>query len=290
MPFQKHAVPHRQKNAACLQFNVLREARPSAFKETRISDTPRDYTRSASHISGFFWKIWRFSVKAKYARLRTLPRVGCPSGACSSRRAPLPERPAAQGAATGLWLFQSAVRISPAVCDAGSIAHFRGSWLVIRGSCNSCWGRLGPRVGCGILCGVISAPLFSRLAEMLVTSGVRVSLITFLLPCYYPRRARLLPMWKCCQFQCCQLSMGRRECARLVARGRNGPFQKRSVKKEREDADVGDERPNDTSHAPPRNTFVRIRLPRASVRDNETSSILYTVCRILETRDRTVAC
>ncbi len=35
----------------------------------------------------------------------------------------LPKRPAAQGAATGLCLFQSAVRISPAVRDAGSIAH-----------------------------------------------------------------------------------------------------------------------------------------------------------------------
>ena len=31
----------------------------------------------------------------------------------------------------------------------------------------------------------------------------------------------------------------RRECARLVARGRNGPFQKRPVRKERDDADVG---------------------------------------------------
>ena len=41
----------------------------------------------------------------------------------------LPERPAAQGAATGLCVFQSAVRISPAVCDAGSIA--KSSWFVV---------------------------------------------------------------------------------------------------------------------------------------------------------------
>ena len=131
MPFQKHAVPHGQKNAACLQFNVLREARPSAFKETRISDTPRDYTRSASHISGLLIENWRFSRKAKYARLRTLPRVGCPSGACSSRRAPLPERPAAQGAATGLCLFQSMPAFSPDAPCHFRLARERGVWYPV---------------------------------------------------------------------------------------------------------------------------------------------------------------
>ena len=45
-----------------------------------------------------------------------------------ARGARAEERPAAQGAATGLCLFQSAVRFSPAVCDAGSIT--KSSWFV----------------------------------------------------------------------------------------------------------------------------------------------------------------
>ena len=50
----------------------------------------------------------------------------------------LPERPAAQSAATGLCLFQSAASFSPALRDAGSIHIGRdlwggGSWFVTCG-------------------------------------------------------------------------------------------------------------------------------------------------------------
>ena len=74
-----------------------------------------------TRISRFLLEDSQFSIEARYASSVTLPRVGCPSGACSSRRAPLPERPAAQGAATGLSCFS----------DAGSIAKFRGSCLAL---------------------------------------------------------------------------------------------------------------------------------------------------------------
>ena len=51
----------------------------------------------------------------------------------------LPERPAAQSAATGLCLFQAAASFSPALRDAGSIAHFTrfvvgDSWFAISSS------------------------------------------------------------------------------------------------------------------------------------------------------------
>ena len=65
--------------------------------------------------------------KLRNAAQGRLPIRGLFLGARGARA--LPERPATQGAATGLCLFQSAARISPAVCDAGSIA--KSSWFVV---------------------------------------------------------------------------------------------------------------------------------------------------------------
>ena len=49
-------------------------------KKIRNKDTPREYTRDASHISGFLVEILAVSQKAKYARMRTLPDpFGIPS-------------------------------------------------------------------------------------------------------------------------------------------------------------------------------------------------------------------
>ena len=42
------------------------------LRKQRIEDTPRDCSRSASHISGFRRRFGRFSDEAKYARMRTL--------------------------------------------------------------------------------------------------------------------------------------------------------------------------------------------------------------------------
>ena len=66
-----------KKNVACLKIHVLEEARPSAFTETRIEDTPRVIcTRDASHILGFCMKFGRFLPKPNTqdcVRRRMLP-------------------------------------------------------------------------------------------------------------------------------------------------------------------------------------------------------------------------
>ena len=81
-----------------------------------------------TRLSRFPHEDSQFSSKTRYASSVTfaqgrLPIRGLFLGARGGRA--LPERPAAQGAATDLCLFQSAVRISPVVCVVGSIAHFR---------------------------------------------------------------------------------------------------------------------------------------------------------------------
>ena len=83
-----------------------------------IHTCAQSYFASTVRLAVFQMKLL---YAVAYVAQGRLPIRGLFLGARGARA--LPERPAAQGAATGLCLFQSAVRISPAFFDAGSIAH-----------------------------------------------------------------------------------------------------------------------------------------------------------------------
>ena len=72
----------------------------------------------------YFWP-WRFnhSQQLRDPTFGGSPRTARPTfGAARWGHRALPERPAAQGAATGLWLFQSIESVSP-VSSAGTLYH-----------------------------------------------------------------------------------------------------------------------------------------------------------------------
>ena len=87
-----------------------------------------------TRISRFLLEDSQFSIEARYASSVTLPRVGCPSGACSSRSRGTRDP---TGTTCRARCRDGSLSVSVYACffscfsDAGSIAKFRGSCLAL---------------------------------------------------------------------------------------------------------------------------------------------------------------
>ena len=69
--FYWHAAVERRKNVARLYIHVSIEASPNALVKHEYKTRHVDCPRNASRIPGLTSENWRFSIEAKYARLRT---------------------------------------------------------------------------------------------------------------------------------------------------------------------------------------------------------------------------